>query len=79
MDAFGLKCMGLKVSFILKLNCFCKNKFFVEIWNLLMLKLVNIRGDNNVQEKKNIEKIYLLNELEDPWMSLNDLNVLLCN
>jgi hypothetical protein len=52
MDAFGLKCMGLKVSFILKLNCFCKNKFFVEIWNPLMLKLVNIRGDNNVQEKK---------------------------
>jgi hypothetical protein len=44
-----------------------------------MLKLVNIRGDNNVQEKKNIGKIYLLNELEDPWMSLNDLNVLLCN
>jgi hypothetical protein len=31
-----------------------------------MLKLVNIRGDNNVQEKKNIGKIYLLNELEDP-------------
>lgn len=58
--------MGLKVSFILKLNCLCKNKFFVEIWNPLMLKLVNIRGDNNVQEKKNIGKIYLLNELEDP-------------
>jgi hypothetical protein len=56
MDAFGLKCMGLKVSFILKLNCFCKNKFFVEIWNPLMLKLVNIRGDNNVQEKKKHRK-----------------------